>query len=228
MIHSLLNLFFPKVCAGCDAFLLSGENVICTSCRHSIPLTRHHLVADNEAFKKFYGKIPVEFVSTFFYYHKKGIVQQLVHSLKYKGNQEIGRAIADWYSPELRGLSTLGKADAIIPVPLHPKRLRERGYNQVTTFAATLAQNLDVAYNDSLLLRTVYSKTQTKKNLLGRTEVNTFAIFDVCFDATDHNKHYILVDDVLTTGSTLEACCRAMMKIPGAKISIICMAMSHS
>jgi ComF family protein len=117
--------------------------------------------------------------------------------------------------------------DVIIPVPLHKKRLKERGYNQVTNFGLALSKNFEIPLNDSILKRKVYSKTQSKKNLLGRTE-GIETVFDVAFNEEDTNKHYLLIDDVLTTGATLEACSKALLKIPGAKISIVCMAMAHS
>ena len=227
MLNNLINLFFPKVCLGCKGFLLSEENVICSSCRHEIPLTQHFLNEENEALMKFYGKIPVEHVSALFYFHKKGIVQEIIHGLKYNGHQEVGTVIGEWISEELILLPISTHFDAVIPVPLHKKRLRERGYNQVTNFGIAIANKLKINYNDSLLLRNIYSKTQVQKNLLGRISVID-SLFDVTFDEKDHNKHYLLVDDVLTSGATLEACGRALLKIPGAKISIVCMAMSHS
>jgi ComF family protein len=227
MFENLINLFYPKVCLGCNGLLLSNENVICTRCRHEIPLTLHHLNRENEAFKKFYGKIPVEFGIAFVYFHKKGIVQQLIHNLKYKGYEEIGSTLADWCSNDLSRLEILNDIDEIIPVPLHKKKLKERGFNQVTSFGRTLSSNLQLTYNENLLVRIKYSNTQTKKNLLNRIDVNRIAIFDVQYDEKDYNKHYLLIDDVLTTGSTLEACGKALLKIPGAKISILCMAMSH-
>jgi ComF family protein len=227
MFKNLLNLFYPKVCLGCNALLISNENVICTRCRHEIPLTLHHLNPNNEAYKKFYGKIPIEFAATFVYFHKKGIVQQLIHNLKYRGYEEIGSAIADWCADDIRSLDILSDIDEIIPVPLHKKKLKERGYNQVTTFGKSLSHHLKRPFNEHLLIRTKYSKTQTRKNLLNRIEVNNREIFDVVYDPKDYNKHYLLIDDVLTTGSTLEACGKALLKIPGAKISIFCIAMSH-
>ncbi|MBB1194197.1 ComF family protein [Flavobacterium sp. SOK18b] len=227
MFESFINLFFPKVCSGCDSFLVANELVICTICRHNIPLTNHHLMENNEAFKKFYGRIPVIHVSALFYFRKKGIVQQIIHNLKYKGHEKVGTLIGDWYAHELKIVEALQDVDAIIPVPLHPKKLRERGYNQVTTFGKALSLNLKITYDDTILKRNVYSKTQSKKNLLGRTE-GIESVFDVVFDEKDHNKHFLLIDDVITTGATLEACSRALLKIPGAKISIVCMAMAQS
>jgi ComF family protein len=227
MWNHLLNLFFPKSCAGCRSFLLSDEKVICTQCRHDVPLTNHHKIVDNEIFQKFYGRIPLEYGSALFYFHKKGIVQEMIHQLKYKGQEEIGEAIGNWYSKELKGLEQINRIDCIIPVPLHKKRLRERGYNQVEGFGKALSLNLEIPYDDQLLYRKLYTKTQTKKDLLGRADVIA-TVFDVNFSENHQGKHFLLVDDVLTTGSTLEACSRALLKIPDIKISIVCMAMAHS
>jgi ComF family protein len=227
MFESIINLFFPKVCSGCSSFLVANENVICTVCRHDIPLTNHHLNPENDAFKKFYGRIPVIHTSALFYFHKKGIVQELIHNLKYKGHEEIGTILGEWYAEDLKNIELLESVDEIIPVPLHPKKLKERGYNQVTAFGEAISSILNIDYNDSILIRNVYSKTQSKKTLLGRTE-GIENIFDVVFKEKNHNKHYLLIDDVITTGATLEACSRALMKIPGAKISIVCIAMAQS
>lgn len=227
MLNHLLNLFFPKSCAGCHSFLLSDELVICTQCRHEIPLTNFHKNEENEMYQKFYGRIPLEFGAALFYFHKKGIVQEMMHQLKYKGNQEIGQIVGDWYAAELKDLEPMKNIDYIIPVPLHKRRLRERGYNQVTLFGKSLAENLAIPYEETILQRKLYTKTQTKKSLLGRADISK-TIFDVTFSESHHGKHFLLIDDVITTGSTLEACSRELLKIPDAQISIVCMAMSHS
>lgn len=227
MFKNIVNLFFPPVCSGCHSFLISNENVICTVCRHNIPLTNHHLNPENEAFKKFYGRIPVEHTSALLLFHKKGIVQELIHNLKYKGQEDIGTVLGEWYADELKNLEILKTIHEIIPVPLHKRKLRERGYNQVTNFGTTLSSGLNIPYNPNLLVRNIYSKTQSKKTFLNRSDgIDT--IFDVIFTEKDHNKHFLLIDDVITTGSTLEACSHALLKIPGARISIVCMAMAHS
>lgn len=223
--QNLINLLFPKVCMGCDSFLLTNENVICTSCRHEIPLTQHSRNSKNEAFMKFYGRIPLEYANCFMFYHKKGIVQEIIHNLKYRGHEEIGTIFGDWFASDID--FHLHKFDAIIPVPLHPKRMRSRGYNQVTTFGMSLSKSFSIEYNPTILHRNINSKTQVKKNFFDRTALSD-SLFGVNFDEKDHHKHYLLIDDVLTTGSTLEACCNALLKIPGTKISIVCLAMSHS
>jgi len=227
VFNYIIDLFFPKVCAVCHTILITNETVFCTNCRHELPLTQYHLDPKNEAVKKFYGKIAIEHASALLYFNKKGIVQELIHNLKYKGHEEIGTVLGNWYMEDLKELILETPFDVVIPVPLHPKKFRERGYNQVTTFGKALAKGLKINYNDTLLYRKKYSKTQSKKNLIGRSE-NIENIFDVHFTAENQNKHFLIVDDVLTTGATLEACSKALLKIPGAKISIVCMAMAHS
>jgi len=192
-----------------------------------MPLTKYHLDQNNEAVKKFYGKIEIEHVSAFLYFNKKGMVQELIHNLKYKGQEEVGVVLGNWYVEDLKDLELETPFDVVIPVPLHKKKFKERGYNQVTTFGKALAEGLNIQYDDAVLYRKKYSKTQSKKNLLGRSE-NIENIFDIKFSEENSNKHFLIVDDVLTTGATLEACSRALLKIPGARISIVCMAMANS
>jgi ComF family protein len=226
MLNSVLNLFFPKICSGCEGLLLQNETVICIQCRHDLPLTNHHLNLENEMFKKFYGRIPILYASSLFYFNKKGIVQELIHNLKYRGHQEIGQTLGNWYAEDLKNIANLKTVDYIIPVPLHKQKLKERGYNQLTTFGETLSRNLGIPYNSTILIRNSYAKTQSKKNLEGRIE-GMDAVFEAVFLEEYHNKHFLLLDDVITTGATLESCCRALEKIPNARISIVCIAMAQ-
>jgi len=227
VFNYIISLFFPQVCAGCHSVLMTHETVLCTICRHEMPLTQYYLDTNNEAVKKFYGKIEIEHASAFLYFNKKGIVQELIHNLKYKGHEEIGTVLGNWYVEDLKGLQLKTPFDMVIPVPLHPKKMKQRGYNQVTTFGKAVAEGLNIPYNDSVLYRKKYSKTQSKKNLLGRSE-NIENLFDVISSDKNQDKHFLIVDDVLTTGATLEGCSRALLKIPGTKISIVCMAMANS
>lgn len=226
MFSSLINLFFPEVCCGCESLLLGGESVICTQCRHDIPMTNHHLIAGNDAFQKFYGKLPVEFAGTMSYFHKNGIMQEIIHKLKYKGQEEIGTLFGHWYAEELKKLPVINQIDAIIPVPLHPKRLRERGYNQVAAFGKALSESLGIPFNDQLLVRNVYSKSQTRKNRTGRS-ANSQAVFGIAKGQSGGNRHYLIIDDVLTTGATLESCGKALMEMDNTKLSVVCIAMTQ-
>ena len=227
MLKYLINLLFPKLCMGCNSLLLNNEKIICSECNHGLPYTNHHILENNDTTKKFYGIIPIEFSASMLYFHQKGIVQNLIHNLKYNKHQEIGTLLGKWYSNDLKSVSKIKTITEIIPVPLHEKRLKERGYNQVTTFCETLSEELKIPYNSSLLYRTKYSKTQTKKDKEHRKEV-TNEIFDVHFNETDYNKHFLLVDDVLTSGATLEACAKALLKIPNSKVSIVTIAYTLS
>lgn len=227
MFKSLFNLLFPKVCLGCEGLLQSNEDVICTNCRHDLPLTNYHLESNNELFRKFYGKLDLQFASAMIFYHKHGIVHEMIHNLKYYKHQEIGTFLGNWYAEDLKTLEITKNFDAIIPVPLHKKRLKERGYNQIETFGKALSEKLEIKYDDSILVRNLYSKTQTKKNLFGRTAVSE-QIFDVIFDESSHGKHFLLIDDVITTGSTLESCALALRRIPGLKLSVLSIADTHN
>jgi ComF family protein len=227
MLKYLINLLFPKLCSGCNALLLNHEKIICAECIHHLPLTQHHILKHNDTTKKFYGIIPIEFSSSMLYFHNKGIVQNLIHNLKYKKHQEIGTLLGKWYSKDLNNVTVLKSVSEIIPVPLHKKKLGERGYNQITTFCEALSKELQIPFNPDLLYRSRYSKTQTKKNRESRKEV-TNALFDVNFSESDCNKHFLLVDDVMTSGATLEACAKALLKIPNSKVSIVTIAYTLS
>ncbi len=227
MLKNLLNLLFPKTCKGCESLLLRNETIICSDCRHKLPLTQHHLIKSNSTSRKFYGIVPTEFCGSMLYFHKNGIVQNLIHHLKYKKGQEIGTLLGNWYSDEIKNIEELKDITEIIPVPLHKKRLEERGYNQITTFCQSLAQNLQVGYNDVLLRRNLYSKTQTKKNKEERNTISK-SLFEVSHFDSNKKNHFLLVDDVITSGATLEACAKALLKIPNSKISIITIAYSDS
>lgn len=227
MIKNLINLLFPEICNGCEGLLMTNETIICSKCRHDLPLTNHYASKENETYKKFYGKLPVEHASSIVYFHKKGIIQMLIHKLKYKGKQEIGTFFGSLYGQRLLEIHSVEKFDAVIPVPLHKKRLRKRGYNQVTLFGQSMASHIKIPFNDKLLERKLYSKTQTKKSLLNRNDLNT-TLFEAHFTEKDHGKHFLLIDDVITSGATLEACGKAILQIPNAKLSIVTIAYAHS
>lgn len=226
MLKNLLNLIYPETCFGCNELILKNEGKICSSCLHDLPQTFHHKIKENNVVEKFYGLLPLEFGTSFLYFKSDGIVKQLIHNLKYRGKEEIGTYLGNIYASDLKELTIEYNVSEIIPVPLHPKRLKKRGYNQVTTFCEALSNQLNIPLNDSLLVRNLYTETQTHKDKEARQYQTN--LFEAKFTEQDFGKHFLLVDDVITTGATLEKCAKALLEIPNAKVSIVTIAFTQS
>lgn len=226
MFHDLLDILFPRLCNFCETSLLAGENVLCTRCLHDLPVTPDHLETNNEIEKIFYGRIPVENATSLLVFEKKGMVQKLIHNLKYKGHQEIGTYLGSWLGSELKEEKRYREITAVIPVPLHKIKLKKRGFNQVEKFGKEIAAALQVPYIDHILLKRSSSSTQTLKKRFARwgSIGETFVLEN---PGILENAHVLLVDDLVTTGATLEACAEKLLKIPGIKISIATMAATH-
>ena len=227
MLKNLLKVTFPVFCNGCFKALLKNEAIICTKCIHNLPLTYHHKIKETEIDKVFYGLIPFEFAASFLYFTKKGITQNLMHNLKYKNRQEIGTYLGNLYAKELINLDVFKEIDFIIPVPLHQKRLHQRGYNQVTTFCNVIENNLSIPVLENVLVKTKNLKSQTNKSKEGRIE-NNKNVFLIENHHKIEGKHVLLVDDIFTTGATIEACAKEILKIKNTKISILTMAYTQS
>lgn len=205
--------------------LVKNERVVCTSCIHELPVTNFHLDNDNAVKKVFYGRLEIENATALLLFHKKGSVQKLIHRLKYKGNKEIGTFLGEWMGAELHKSSQFKDVDLIIPVPLHRKKLKSRGFNQVENFGKEIAKALKVPYEDTVLLKKSFSGTQTIKARLARWG-NIEESFVLSNGQTVKNKHLLLVDDLITTGATLEACAAVLKEAGGVKISIATMAVA--
>ncbi|HEY4325431.1 MAG TPA: phosphoribosyltransferase family protein [Mucilaginibacter sp.] len=218
-LADFVSLLFPELCSACGESLVTNERLICTDCLYNLPFTNFHQQPDNIVAKQFWGKIKLEGAYALYYFAKGGKIQNLMHQFKYKGIQEIGNLLGEIAGEQLVKNNVFSTVDYIIPVPLHKKRLRERGYNQSACFAAGLAQKLNAAVEDNNLIRSVATETQTHKSRFARFE-NMKDIFIVNEPEKLVNKHILLVDDIVTTGSTLEACGLQLLKIPGLKLSI--------
>lgn len=225
MFKSLTNLFFPKVCYTCNALLSDNEIYVCTSCRHKLPVTNFHYYNDDTVKRVFYGRVPIELATALLRFEKKGVVQTLIHNLKYKGFEEIGLFLGNWLGSELKTIEKFSNIDMVIPVPLHKKKLRKRGYNQVTLFAEQLAKHLNAEYVDDVLIKTTHTASQVHKNRISRWFYNT-EIFTVINPEKINHKHVLLVDDIITTGATLEACSNMLLNSKNVKISIATMAIA--
>jgi ComF family protein len=222
MLNDFFNLIFPKICFACNGVLLKHEKVICTSCQFSLPRTNYHLDKENPLTKVFWGRVDVQNVAAFYSFKKKGRVQNLLHQLKYKGAKEVGERIGELYGFDLLKSSWIDSIDCIIPVPLHPKKMKKRGYNQSEYFARGLSKSTNKKLEITVLYRNKHSDTQTKKSRFNRWE-NVSEIFDIKNSEEIVGKHILLVDDVVTTGATLEASVKALLKV-NCKVSIVTIA----
>ncbi|HTD98583.1 MAG TPA: phosphoribosyltransferase family protein [Mucilaginibacter sp.] len=214
-----ISLLFPELCNACGESLVTGEELICTDCHYNLPFTNFHLKADNMVAQQFWGKINLEAAYAMCYFTKGGKMQHLMHQFKYKGIQKIGDMLGNIAGEQLAVSPVFSKADVIIPVPLHKSRLRKRGYNQSTCFAEGLSQKLNIPVDEHNLVRVRATETQTHRSRFLRFE-NMQEVFAMVNPQALINKHVILVDDVVTTGSTLEACGAELLKVEGLKLSI--------
>lgn len=222
-LNNLFRIFYPKLCVNCKNQLDVNEDTLCTFCRHDLPLANYTNYIDNKITKIFYGRVLVEKANTLLFFRKEGITKKLIHQLKYKGNQEIGVFIGNWLGILLKENGEFSDIDAIIPVPLHPKKLKQRGYNQVSKFGERLSYHLEKPFIKDNLIRTSTSKTQTFKARFERFD-NIDTKFHLKNTSIFKNKHILLIDDVITTGATLEACIKELQKTENSKVSVLTMA----
>ena len=219
MLRSLLNLFYPNLCASCQEVLLKNEKVICFNCLVDLPRSLYYQDNENPVAKLFWGKIKLEISLSVFTFIKKGKVQKLMHELKYNGNKKVGELMGIELGKEIDKVEITNKVDVVVPVPLHKKKLKQRGYNQSEFIAIGVARVLNCEMNTDLLKRMEHSESQTKKSKYERWE-NVGAAFTLTNENQYIGKHILLVDDVVTTGATLEACCKKLKEIEGVKLSV--------
>ncbi len=205
--HGLSHLFFPRLCSGCSKPLVKGEQVLCMHCFGQLPKTGNCVHDENETTQRFAGRVSFSHAASFAYFSADGLLQQLLHGLKYKGKKEIGSFLGTQFAQDLQHAEWIRGVDMIVPVPLHPKRQAKRGYNQSSIIAAAMGQVLQLGYDEKLLSRTRNTETQTQKTREERAQNMSDAF--VCKKPVTA-RHVLLLDDVLTTGATLEACANAI------------------
>ena len=218
LLKHLINLLFPRTCAACGNLLLEGEDSVCTTCRFLLPKTSYELNPDNPLAQSFYGRVRFHAVTACFFFAKTGKVQHLIHQLKYKGNKDAGVFLGQQLGESIKTAPLFQGIDYLIPVPLHPKREKKRGYNQSLMIAKGINEVTGIPIGDKYLVRAVNTATQTKKSAEERFQ-NVKDIFEVRFADELKGKHVLLIDDVLTTGATLESCAHQLENIPGITIS---------
>ncbi len=218
VLDDFLGIFYPNMCQGCGEPLLKHENFICSKCMFSIPRTNYHNSRKNMISELFLGKVKIEYATSFCFFHKDGILQNLIHSLKYKGGKEVGETLGKYFGSEIN-TSDFSNIDLIIPVPLHPKRQKFRGYNQSEWIAKGLGEIMNKPVDVKSVIRSRNTKTQTEKNKDERWE-NVKNIFEVVSPKDIENKHVLVIDDVITTGATIESCASTILDVKNTKISI--------
>jgi len=223
-IEDFFSLIYPKTCPGCSKSMVRGESGLCTICKHELSTTNYHLDPTNALATRFYGRLPLELVSAYIFFYKGGVAQSILHELKYNGNHEIGRLMGQWYGKEL--ISVEINWDLIVPVPIHKTKRRKRGYNQSDYFAKGLSEMLGIPWSSEVLFRRVQSETQTHKTKEERWE-NVKDNFEVIRSDQIVGRHILLVDDVITTGSTIEACGQRLLDEGIKKLSVASLAVAR-
>ena len=221
-LNSLLDLVFPPLCPGCSNLLLSDEKWLCLSCDTELPIAPYVLQKDNPVKTLLEGRLNLNFSSSFLLFSKNGVTQRLIHELKYKGNTGVGEELGFLFGEHIKGKVEI--PDALVPIPLHPKKEKTRGYNQSYFIAKGLAKSLQTRVDTKLVSRVKENQSQTRLSRFDRWE-NVKDIF-LCSKQTDYT--YIwLVDDTLTTGSTIEACANAILKKNDIKLGIATLAFAY-
>ncbi|MEP6682229.1 MAG: ComF family protein [Parafilimonas sp.] len=218
-INDFLHLLFPHNCIGCNSDVLNNDNILCAECLNSLPETGFLSVAGNPVEKIFYGRVNIEQAGSAFYFNKDSVIQNIIIQLKYKSNQQAGIFLGKLLGYQLMNSKRFDDVDAIIPLPLNERRFYKRGYNQ----SLAIVNGIISVWNKPVITNAVdrisFTETQTHKTRIARWQTME-GVFTVTQPALIENKHILLVDDVVTTGATLEACSTAVLQTPGVKLSV--------
>lgn len=222
-LNNLLSLFYPRLCAGCGDALQQNEEHLCLHCMMHLPETNFHKEHDNPLTNIFAGRVRVREVASLLYYKKGNNVQHILHALKYKGQKEVGAFLGEYYGKLLLQEPRYQSIDCIVPIPLHPRKQRKRGYNQSEWIAKGLSAGMGKPYRTDILTRAQFTETQTRKSRFNRWE-NVKEVFAASGDESVEGRHLLVCDDVLTTGATMEAAISQLLTIPGVTVSVVTLA----
>lgn len=223
LLQDFLDIIYPDLCLSCDAALRKSEKIICLKCQLELPKTDYAAFPDNPVAKKFWGKVPVQNAMALYHFHKSSRIQHLMHALKYKGRKDVGIKLGNLLGYELKQYEMYNTIDLITVVPLHKEKEIKRGYNQAGIIGEGLGAILNKPFDPSILSKIKFTESQTKKNRIQRWE-NVKEIFMLNEEKLITGKHILLIDDVITTGSTLEACAVTLMRANNVRVSIAAVA----
>jgi len=227
LLNDFAQLLFPSYCAGCEQNLVKGETGICISCQFKLPRTNYTDYRENKLEKKLWGRADIQFATAFLQMSKSGMVHKLIHELKYHDNKSVGIHLGKLFGASLVKSETMNNFDFIITVPLHPKKLFKRGYNQCDCIADGISETMNIEVCKNQLVRLHHNTSQTKESRYNRWK-NVEGIFAVKNPSVLENKHVLLIDDVITTGATIEACAHELNKVNGLKLSVGAIAMAEN
>jgi len=224
LAEDFLSLWFPNLCASCAAKLYQNEKVICSRCLYALPKTNFHKDKENPVASLFWGRVKIEYATAFYYFNKGSRFRKLIHKLKYEGHHEIGYELGLHFGTSLKN-SCFDAATCIVPVPLHPSKERKRGYNQSEMIAKGMSEAMGLPVKNKNLIRNIASSTQTRKSRYDRWK-NVEHIFSLRDREKLSNEHILLVDDVITTGATIEACTNELLTAEKTNVSVATLAVA--
>jgi ComF family protein len=223
LLIDLFHTLFPDLCLACNKLPKSKGASFCVECIHSMPYTDHFFIKENTVTNHFKGRVKLYHGAAILQFREGSIVQNMLHQLKYKGRREIGEVMGKIAGEKMLNSPLYIRPDIIIPVPVHIKKVKKRGYNQSTIFGLALAECLGLSFRDDILVKSVETASQTGKSRTERVN-NVSDVFEIKDNTAFTAKHVLIVDDVITTGATLEACCMSAISGGARQISILCIA----
>lgn len=226
MLKYLVQLIYPNLCICCQNHLVASEQFVCTTCLLELPETNFHLVSNNPVEKTFWGRVKIERGISLLFYKKGGKTAKLLFALKYHDNPEIATFLGRYYGTKIKKFCKENNITAVAAIPLHKAKLRMRGYNQSAMLAKGLSETLQIADLSPYLVRNKFTETQTKKSRIERSD-NVSQVFEVADEKVFEDKHILLIDDVITTGATIESCANELLQIKGLRISVAGLAFAH-
>jgi ComF family protein len=225
MWQGFLHLLFPEICVACGQDLPATGSCFCLKCQFALAPSDMYLSRENEFTDRFWGRLPLQGGAALYYFTRKSPIQRALHQLKYHNKPDIGIQIGREFGKRLLQSEVFRSVDLIIPVPLHPRKERLRGYNQSRMFAQGLAESMEIPFSTTALVRNRFTESQTRKKRIERFQ-NVEQVFSVKKTALVEGRHLLLVDDVLTTGATLEICGQTLLEIPGTRLSMATIAIA--
>ena len=218
-LQNFSELLYPKLCGGCGNHLYENEEVVCVYCRASLPLSGECDFENNASEKLFWGKVSITAAASFLFFQKKSSTQHLLHQLKYQQKENIGEWLGEQFAYSLQSKGRFAAVEIIIPIPLHPSRIKFRGYNQCDAIARGMASVLQIPIVNGVLIRSIATQSQTKKNRFQRFE-NMNSVFSLAQASAIKGKNILLLDDVLTTGATLVSAAQVLQQAGSNKLFI--------